>query len=101
MNMPLRRYGTGSHSGADITLPRSMLILPALAAIIYPWLLSALTAALRFLGAPTPPTANIVGVSTAVILLSAWSVMAVSGLLALKLGQGQDDNGLRVRGRLL
>ena len=62
---------------------------------------SALTAALRFLGAPTPPTANIVGVSTAVILLSAWSVMAVSGLLALKLGQGQDDNGLRVRGRLL
>jgi hypothetical protein len=99
--MPLQEDEAGSHSGAGITLQRPLLILPVLVAMIYPWLLSALTLALRSLGVSTPPAAHTVGASALVILLSAWSVMAVGAFLALKLGPGRDDSRLRVRGRLL
>src|ERR1700759_1471750 len=101
MGMPLRGDETGSHLGMDMTLRHSLLILPALAAMIYPWLLSALTMALRSLGVAAPPAANIVGGSPVVILLAAWSVMAAGAFLALKLGQGQGGTRLRVRSRLL
>lgn len=100
MDMQLREDGT-ENPDAEITLPRSSLILPALAAMIYPWLLSALSLVLRSFGVSAPPAANVVGVSTLVILLSAWGVMAVSALLALKLGRSGDDSRNAVRGRLL
>jgi hypothetical protein len=101
MDMQLREDRTSAGRSAGITLQRSLLILPALAAMVYPWLLSALSLALRSFGVSVPPAANVVGGSTLVILLSAWSVMGISAALALKLGQIQSDNRLHVRGRLL
>lgn len=101
MDAPSLGDETGSHWGAGITLQRPLLILPVLAAMIYPWLLSALTLALRSLGVSAPPAAHIVGASTLVILLSAWSVMAVGAVLALKLGRDRNGSRLCARGRLL
>jgi hypothetical protein len=99
--MQLREDRVDARPGVGITLRRSLLILPALAAMVYPWLLSALSLVLRSFGVSAPPTSNVVGGSTVVILLSAWGVMGVSAALALKLGQIQNDSGLLVRGRVL
>lgn len=75
-----------SYIRQEVVATRFHFILPVLAAIAYPWLLSLLSLFLHALNVATPPPASAIAGSVAAILASAWSVMAVSLSLALRLG---------------
>jgi len=77
-----------------------VLVLPALAAITYPWLLLAISWLLRASGASVPPTPAVIALAVFLILASAWGVMATSFSRALVLGRGGDGAGSRLLAHL-
>lgn len=90
-----------SYIRQEAVATRFHFILPVLAAIAYPWLLSLLSLFLHALNVATPPPASAIAGSVAAILASAWSVMAVSLSLALRLGREQRAGTGSVRARRL
>ena len=77
-----------------------VLVLPALAAIAYPWLLLAVSWLLRVWGASVPPTPGVIALAVFLILASAWGVMAISFSRALALGRSGEGAGSRLLAHL-
>lgn len=77
-----------------------VLVLPALGAIAYPWLLLAVSWLLRASGALIPPAPAVIALAVFLILASAWMVMAISFARALVLGRSGEDAGSRLLAHL-
>jgi hypothetical protein len=77
-----------------------VLVLPALAAIAYPWLLQAIAWLLRASGVLVPPSPGAIALAVFLILASAWGVMAISFSRALVLGRGGESAGSRLLAHL-
>lgn len=77
-----------------------VLVVPALAAIAYPWLLLAISWLLRTSGAVIPPSSGAITLAVLLILASAWAVMAISFARALALGRSGEGAGSRLLAHL-
>lgn len=75
---------TGIDARARLLLP-----VPVVAALAYPWLLSAITAAVKAAAPPTPPGAAAIVVTSLAILLCAAVVMGAGAWVALSLARGE------------